>query len=245
MISQQPIKRRQHYNSHHSSKSHLGERSLTENRTAHKKVDFKFFSSILALFFPVLLLLGDLGHFTHCWLSENSTYTKIILPELERMKVASVVLRFALFAVTSAHATGQGVAFSCNVESYSDESKVPPCQPNYVIHADSNELACDAFYSTITYTKCDFGDKYMKDGIFTAPSSGIYVFNLDARMEIFRKEGRKILNWIQKEEAVTLWGTTTVPHWEHHLYLQMVKSPAGQNTVEVIDFTTMIFVCGC
>ena len=142
------------------------------------------------------------------------------------MRKASVLLRYVTFAVTSAHANGQGVAFSCHVNSVSKESDIPPCEHNYVSkpnHDGMMELRCDDFYPKLTYTKCDFGDEngLMKDGIFTAPSSGIYVFNLDARFEIF---DRKFEDWMKKD-------------WYHKLLIELVKNNGKE--VEVIDHKTL------
>ena len=72
----------------------------------------------------------------------------------------------------------------------------------------------------MTYDDCDFGGEDVADGIFTAPSSGIYVFSLNVKMIIRGHILREMKEWKEKDWTQTLeiemmhWPVNEIKKWE-------------------------------
>ena len=133
------------------------------------------------------------------------------------MREATAVFSFALFASTLVHVNGKGVAFSC----YSGkEGRIIPHCPLKISYTaeDGAQYECHLF-PQIPITKCDLGEEYVNNGIFTAPSDGIYTFNLIAPFGLYFQMGQKILEWSKKG-------------WRQTLRIEMVKVSAPGQTNE-------------
>ena len=146
------------------------------------------------------------------------------------MREATAVLRFALFASTFVHANGKGVAFSC----YSGEEGtiIPHCPLKIYRTREDGAMYYDChLFPRIPITKCDLGEEYVNNGVFTAPSDGIYTFNLIAPFGLPFLSGQKILQWSKKG-------------WRQTLEIEMVKVSAPGHTneaTEVVDSSDFFY----
>ena len=132
------------------------------------------------------------GHPTPC--------TTIAYFQSLMMMEATAVLSFILIA----HAAGEDAAFLCYAESGDPNAAIPLCK-SFEKHASSGQYSVECkFFPTLYYTKCDLGDD-VKDGVFTAPSSGSFHNVMCAKFLDFWIPSPPCLHLVQMYGIVARW----------------------------------------